>query len=79
MLELRSTSRTCRVVEEVFRRVASGIQHSAGFTARAMLEFIHGVLNNSVPQLADKQKCVCVFVCVCMSVGRAGRVGGTVN
>jgi len=58
MLEVRPTSRTCRVVEEVFRRVASGIQLSAVFTSQALLVFIHGVLSNSVPLLAEKQRLV---------------------
>ncbi len=56
VLETRSTSRTSRVVEEVFRRVAVGIQGNRGFTPQALLIFIHEVLSDSIPQLAVKQK-----------------------
>lgn len=57
VLEARCNSRTSRVVEEVFRRVAVGIQNNLGFTPEALLIFVHEVLSDSIPQLAsDKPK-----------------------
>ena len=54
ILEARSTLRVSRVVEEVFRRVAVGIQSNKGFTPQALLVFIHNLISNSIPQLAQK-------------------------
>ena len=56
VLETRCNSRTSRVVEEVFRRVAVGIQGNHGFTPRALLVFVYEVLSDSIPQLASKPK-----------------------
>ena len=46
------------MVEEVFRRVAVGIQGNRGFTPQALLVFVYEVLSDSIPQLAVKQKWV---------------------
>ena len=54
VLEARSTLRVSRVVEEVFRRVALGIQNNEGFTPQALLVFIHNLISNSIPQLTQK-------------------------
>ena len=68
MLETRSNSRTSRVVEEVFRRVAVGIQGNPGFTPQALLVFVFEVLSNSIPQLAARPK----LVNYCNFAGQAG-------
>lgn len=52
VLEARCNSRACRVVEEVFRRVAVGIQSNLSFTPEALLIFVYEVLSDSIPQLA---------------------------
>lgn len=56
MLETRSNSRTLRVVEEVFRRVAVGMQNNPAFTPKALLVFVYEVTNDSIPQLVSKKR-----------------------
>lgn len=46
--------RVSRVVEEIFRRVALGIQSNEGFTPQALLVFIHVMISGSVSQLNKK-------------------------
>ena len=54
VLEERQNARIAGIVEEVFRRVGQGIMRNALFTAPAMLVFVHGLMKENIPQLANK-------------------------
>ena len=54
VLEEKQNARVARVVEEVFRRVGQGVMRNGLFTAPALLVFVHGLVRESIPQLASK-------------------------
>ena len=72
MLETRTTSRSCRIIEEALRRIALGVQQNHAFTPQALLIFIHSVISNSIPQLTSKPKSVCVGGTQSVSVWEGG-------
>ena len=55
-METQSTAQVAATVEDVFRKVAAGIQSNKGFTPSDLLLFIHGLISNTIPQLRPKPK-----------------------
>jgi hypothetical protein len=56
ILDTKASSRTCHVVEDVFRCVGYGILANDGFTPQAILMFVHGLVSDAIPQLSTKPR-----------------------
>ena len=54
MLENRTTSKVALIVEDIFKKVAIGIQRNKGFTPELMLLFVHEVLTDMIKTVKPK-------------------------
>ena len=54
MLETRTTSKVAVIVEDIFKKVAIGIQRNKGFTPELLLLFVHEVLTDMIKNVKPK-------------------------
>lgn len=58
MLESQSTSKVASKIEDVFKKVAIGIQRNKSFSIKLLLLFVHEVLTDNIKDVKPKTQLV---------------------
>ena len=56
MLESQTTSKVAVAIEDIFKKVAIGVQRNKAFSPKLLLQFVHEVLTSSAKEMEPKQR-----------------------
>lgn len=56
MLETRTTSKVAMKIEDIYKKVAIGVQRNKSFSPKLLLMFVHEILSETVQDVKPKTR-----------------------